>query len=106
MWKRLFAHTLTVGLAGAAPPAMAQVAVVIPQICEAHADLAEALGARYDETSLGLGLQSAEQLVEIWRSTETGSWTILVVKPDGIACIIGSGTNWFDELAEVEGSGA
>ena len=98
MWKRLISASLTFGLAAAAPPALAQTA------CGQYERLREALTEAYGETVAGRGLQSATRLIEVWRSPETGSWTVLMVLPSGMTCIVASGTDWQDEQADKAGT--
>lgn len=95
MWKRLIAMSLAFGMAATAPPALAQ------STCGPHDRIIEKLGLQYGESTVGRGLQSATRLIEVWRSKEKGSWTILLVRPDGMACILASGMAWIDEKAKV-----
>ena len=88
MWKRLITLSLVFGLAAAGPPALAQTT------CIDHDHLAKTLAAKHGEEVVGRGLQSATQLFEVWRSSDTGSWTIVMLRPDGIACIMASGFAW------------
>lgn len=90
MWKRLLSLSLTFGLAATAPPALAQLA------CGSHDAITGKLKADYAETRIGRGLQSSESLFEVWRSREDGNWTILMVRPDGGACVMASGFAWID----------
>ena len=32
--------------------------------------------------------------MEVYASEKTGSWTILLTKPDGVACLVASGGMW------------
>lgn len=91
MWKRLIASCLVFGLAASAPPAMAQSA------CGSHDKIAESLQKQFGESVVARGLQSATRLFEVWRSGETGSWTMLLVLPSGTACVMASGIAWMEE---------
>lgn len=91
MWKRLIALSLTFGLAAAAPPVRAQVS------CSTHENVAAKLDLEFGESVIGRGLRSETSLYEVWRSAETGSWTIVMVTPDGLACVMASGTAWTEE---------
>lgn len=90
MWKRLISLSLTFGIAATAPPALAQ------ESCNKHAVVADRLETLFGETVIGRGLQSEVSLFEIWRSTETGTWTILRLNPDGVACVMATGFAWTD----------
>ncbi|MGL4280908.1 MAG: hypothetical protein ACRCS0_11115 [Albidovulum sp.] len=91
MWKRLISASLTFGLAAAAPPAFAQA------ICGQYEALRAVLTDDYGESVSGRGLQSETRMIELWRSPETGSWTLLMILPSGMGCILASGTDWQDE---------
>ena len=54
-----------------------------------HAHLAE----RYGERPVGVGV-TAGQLVELLTRPDGASWTILVIRPDGLACPVAAGEGW------------
>lgn len=62
--------------------------------CAPHKDVVAILTERYGETRLGIGIAQTDQLVEIFVGTADGTWTFIVTKPDGTACIFASGTNF------------
>lgn len=62
--------------------------------CAERSSIVTGLGAKFGETHIGGGLQSETQMVEVWMSQSTGSFTILVTTPDGQSCIVSSGNNW------------
>jgi hypothetical protein len=41
-----------------------------------------------------MGLHQNNTLLEVYASEETGTWTILVTRPDGVACLIAAGQMW------------
>ncbi len=98
MWKRLISLSLTFGLAATAPPAVAQTS------CAPHDVVSARLVEQYGEEKIGAGLQSGARLFEVWRSEETGSWTILALGPDGIACVMASGFAWTDQQPKMTGT--
>lgn len=100
MWKRLIASCLVFGLAASAPPAFAQ------NTCGSHDKIAQTLQTQYGESVVARGLQSATRLFEVWRSGETGSWTVLAVLPNGTACVMASGTAWTEEKPVPPGIGS
>ena len=57
------------------------------------------LAVKYGEAFAGGGLQSTQQIFEVWYSPEKGTWTILMTRADGVSCIMASGTNWRDGAA-------
>lgn len=47
----------------------------------------------YQESRSGLGLASNGAVVELY-TAKTGTWTMLITRPGGSTCVIGSGENW------------
>lgn len=87
MYKRIISAALLFGMAALAPPAVAAT-------CAPRDAVVERLSTRYSETVTARGLQNAEALIEIFTSPETGSFTILLSRPDGISCIVSAGSHW------------
>jgi|SRR5215470_15782906 len=54
-----------------------------------QAELAE----HYGERPIGIGV-AAGRLVELLVRPDGASWTILVIRPDGLACPVAAGENW------------
>ncbi|MCG7493909.1 hypothetical protein [Thalassobius sp. Cn5-15] len=89
-------------LAALALTALPQMAIAQP-LSEASAQspkcfprtvLIEKLQSRYSEQLSGGGLQNAKQLLEVWTSPKTGSFTVFITRADGMACIMATGQNW------------
>lgn len=91
MYKRISSAALVFGMAALAPPAMAQ------KKCGPRDQLVSQLTDTYQEVSRGVGLTSATQVVEIWASEKTGSFSVLVTYPNGMTCILAAGKNWIDK---------
>ncbi len=68
-------------------------------VCAERTDVVDRLARDYGETRQAIGFASASQVVEIFASDETGSWTITVTRPDGITCLMAAGQH-FEELEE------
>jgi hypothetical protein len=68
-------------------------------VCADRTVIVGRLAAEYGETRQAIGLASASQVVEIFASEETGSWTITVTRPDGTTCLMAAGQH-FEELEE------
>lgn len=89
MFKRIVTGALVFGLAALAPPAaMAQVN------CANREAVIERLQNSFKESLSAAGLQSANSLIEVWSSNDTGSWTIISTQPSGISCVLASGSYW------------
>ncbi|SPH23508.1 hypothetical protein DEA8626_02572 [Defluviimonas aquaemixtae] len=90
MFKRTFTLALVLGAAALAPPSHAQ--QILP--CFERGHLIEKLAGGYGERQTGAGLSGPQQLVELWSSSETGSFTIVLTQPDGRSCVLATGTSW------------
>lgn len=89
MFKRLVTAALVFGAAATAPPAaMAQT------VCGPHELMTSQLREIYGEQRKGYGLSNPSALYELWTNDATGSWTILRVHPNGIACAMVDGQYW------------
>jgi len=49
---------------------------------------------RLGEAQAGLGLNGSGQIMEIWASRNTGTWTIVMSWSDGRSCIMSYGESW------------
>ena len=78
---------LTLSAAFSCSPAFAQTS----NNCGPREGVVEWLFDRHSETRQSLGIAANGNLVETFASSETGSWTIVVTKTDGIACLLASG---------------
>lgn len=100
LFKRIVAAGLAVGAVLTAIPAQAG-------DCAAREQVVQRLERDYAERLTGGGLNDAgldesgagDAVVEIWASPETGSFTVILTGADGIACILATGTNWFETRA-------
>jgi hypothetical protein len=85
----LLARALTaLGLLAATPSARAD------QACAERALVVQRLAERYGETLRSMGLHQGDALVEIYSSDATGTWTILMTRPDGTTCLLAAGQQW------------
>lgn len=89
MCRKRIAATLIFGAVAMAPPATAQGLHCLPRDI-----LTEKLSNRYDERLTGGGLQNAQQLLEVWSSAKSGSFTVFITTPDGRSCVVATGRNW------------
>lgn len=67
-----------------APPALAQT-------CAPYDGVSAALGSAYGETLQSRALSRAGYMLEVWANVETGTWTVLAVNADMIACSLDDG---------------
>lgn len=59
--------------------------------CAARDQVVERLGEKYGETRQSIGLGANNGVVEVFASDETGTWTIIITMPTGVACLVASG---------------
>ena len=84
--KNLFAVLLIIGIAFYAGKAFGQ------QCAPYDAAVAE-LKEKYNEESHSYGIAQNGNLVEVFSSKDE-TWTIMVVSPNGMACVVADGYNW------------
>lgn len=92
MYKHLFGTGLGLGLILSTQPAEAA-------NCANRDQIVERLKTKYSETFAGGGLQAsqaAQSVVEVWASQETGTFTVILTTPEGLACIVATGTDWYE----------
>ncbi len=77
------------------------IGVTIPQTsfaqqraCGARDPIIERLHTKYGETRQSMGLNHNNGIVEVYASSETGTWTIILTMPTGQSCLIAAGENW------------
>ncbi len=70
--------------------------------CGTHASIIVKLDLKFGEARLGSGMGSGT-IIELWASEETGTWTILQVFPNGMACVKAVGEGWHTDPKKLEG---
>ncbi len=59
--------------------------------CAPRAVVLERLASGFGETRQSVGLAQGSQVVEVFASEDTGSWTITVTLPNGTTCLVAAG---------------
>ncbi len=62
--------------------------------CHPYNDLASQLDQKYHEAPVSMGIQSNGNLLQVFSSTESGTWTILSIAPNGRPCVLAAGKSW------------
>ena len=62
--------------------------------CNARDVLADELKTDHAEKPIGLGVTDAGKVIELWKSTDGATWTLLLTMPNGNSCIVGAGKDW------------
>ncbi len=91
MFKRLMGAGLLFGMAATAPPAHAA-------NCALRAEVVDRLQTKYSEALTAGGLQgnrNVQTMVEVWASEKTGTFTVILTNPQGISCVVATGTDFF-----------
>lgn len=96
MYKRIITAALLFGMAAQAPPAHAQT-------CAPRASVVERLNIQFKETLTAQGLQNGNALIEIFASKDTGSFTVLMTNPNGVSCVVSTGSHWLPIKPELPG---
>ncbi len=96
--KTVTTATLAAALAASiAPAASAQT------VCGKRDDIISQLERKYGEKRHSVGVQQGRGVVEVFASSETGSWTILVTDARGMSCLMAAGEAFeMESLAEVD----
>ena len=86
----------TAGCAGSKPPrAASRPEPASKRVCAPRDALAKALTSQLGETRVAAGLaRSGKQLMEIFARPDGASWTMIVTKANGVACVVTVGQAW------------
>ncbi len=79
---------LAIILALFASPAFAQ------SNCGPRSTLVTALLDTYGETVQGLGMAANGAVMEVFASDKTGTWTVAVTLPNGLVCLVATGSDY------------
>ncbi|MEO1139870.1 MAG: hypothetical protein AAFW87_10480 [Pseudomonadota bacterium] len=96
MIRQLTAVGAAIGASILSTPAMAA-------SCAERDTVVERLQSQYDETYTAGGLQTVrdkQTLVEVWASQKTGTFTVMLTMPDGVTCVVATGTDWHQRDAD------
>ena len=61
--------------------------------CASHKQMVGLLSKKYSENPVAMGTVNTDRYMQIFVSPK-GTWTVLVTKTDGEACIVAAGNNW------------
>ena len=89
----LVAALLTTAVAAEPVPQAAQTS------CKPWKEVAHYLGEHYSEHPVAVGLQSDGSLLQVYAAQNASTWTLVNMRPDGMACLISAGKSW-EELAK------
>ncbi|MBW4710746.1 hypothetical protein KX928_23395 [Roseobacter sp. YSTF-M11] len=67
--------------------------------CGPRDAVVKSLKTKYGERFVAGGLQktrSAQSILEVWASDETGTFTVILSSPNGLSCVVAAGTDFFE----------
>jgi hypothetical protein len=67
--------------------------------CKPWKEVAHYLGEHYSEHPVAVGLQSDGSLLQVYAAQNASTWTLVSMRPDGMACLISAGKAW-EKLAK------
>lgn len=60
-------------------------------LCAPRDEIIKQLKVKHGETRQVVGLQRNFRVMETYANPETGTWTIIVSNPNGVACLVAAG---------------
>ncbi|MEO1017295.1 MAG: hypothetical protein AAFY56_06335 [Pseudomonadota bacterium] len=90
----MVAGFVTAGLVGVSPASAEEQQSVGGLPCHAYGELADQLDQKYRETPVSMGIQSNGNLLQVFSSADSDTWTILSIAPSGRTCVIAAGKTW------------
>ena len=85
--KSSFAAALGAALSLCAAPAHAQV-------CAPYESVRRALFEEHGEAAVGAGRDDRELVVQLFATPDGATWTLVIMRPDGTACLVAAGREW------------
>lgn len=68
--------------------------------CDARTKMVTELNTKYSESQTGYGISlTGKQILELFTSN-TGTWTILLTRPNGTSCAMAAGNSWTDKIRQ------
>jgi hypothetical protein len=75
-------------------------------MCGGYDELRSLLDARFGEHPTSSGLADDGRMMQVFASTEAGTWTMVSVNADGMACVLATGRAWQHEALASQGDPA
>jgi hypothetical protein len=69
-------------------------------LCNARDTLTRDLKTDHAEMPIGLGVTDAGTVIELWKSSNGSTWTLLLTMPNGTSCIVSAGKDWMTANAD------
>jgi hypothetical protein len=72
-------------------------AVAATPVCSARNDILAKLANAYHEQPASVALTSDGHLLEVLKSDNAKTWSILLTAPNGVSCLVAAGESWQDK---------
>lgn len=95
----LLPAALVIATAAFSTPASAQ------SVCADRAQVLDHLTRAYSERRIALGVAGAGGVIELLTRADGRTWTIILSRPDGSACVLATGEDWQRVSPEKRGEG-
>jgi len=67
--------------------------------CGPHDEAVAQLAEKFHESSKSQAITGAGTLLEVFRTEDGSTWTIVVTTPQGMSCVVAAGKDWADANA-------
>jgi hypothetical protein len=72
--------------------------------CAPYADIAKELASQYQEYPTAAATSGRGSLaVELWKTSDGETWTLIAIQKDGMACIVAGGNDWKFHILRLPG---
>jgi hypothetical protein len=85
-----------------AATAMELAAQPAQSVCAERESLLANLAREYREAPSALGVTNTGNIIELLRTNDGKTWTLLSTRPDGTSCVVAAGESW-EDLPQVAG---
>ena len=69
-------------------------AAVAQGVCSPRTEVVEHLAKKYGEALVAAGLTDTGFMIELLRTLDGRTWTIIVTTPHGMSCLVTAGEGW------------
>jgi hypothetical protein len=97
MTMRKLVPVVSITVAAFLFPALASAA---PLLCGERSDVLTKLAVDFRERPASVALTNDGQLLEVMKSDNKLTWTILITNPNGVTCLVAAGESWQDKIIE------
>jgi hypothetical protein len=67
--------------------------------CSSREAITQSLAEEYHEAPVSLGVMANGNVLQVFASPDTGTWTIISIAPSGLSCVLAAGQSWEINLA-------